>query len=271
LTYGLRGMAYFCVEVVCAGQDLHSGVMGGTVHEAMNDLVYLMSKLVDVNGKILVPGVCDDVAPLTDEERKAYDSIEFDMEDYRKNVVGCNKLAKGTKADVLMARWRYPTLSLHGIEGAFHEPGSKTVIPCKVSGKFSLRLVPNQDPHKIEQQVRDYLFKLHAERGSPNKVTINNLHSAPAWVTDFNHPHYVAGRKAIKTVFGVEPDLTREGGSIPVCLTFEQLTGKNVMLLPIGAGDDMAHSQNEKINVSNYINGTKLLGAYFYEVAALAK
>lgn len=56
-------------------------------------------------------------------------------------------------------------------------------------------------------------------------------------------------------VFGVDPDLTREGCSIPVTLTFQELTGKNVMLLPIGACDDMAHSQNEKINISNYING----------------
>ena len=56
-------------------------------------------------------------------------------------------------------------------------------------------------------------------------------------------------------VFGVEPDLTREGGSIPVTLTFQEVTGKNVMLLPIGASDDGAHSQNEKIDKSNYING----------------
>lgn len=50
------------------------------------------------------------------------------------------------------------------------------------------------------------------------------------------------------TVFGVEPDLTREGGSIPVTLTFQEATGRNVMLLPLGSSDDGAHSQNEKIN-----------------------
>uniref|UniRef100_A0A8W8N5Z2 Cytosolic non-specific dipeptidase n=1 Tax=Magallana gigas TaxID=29159 RepID=A0A8W8N5Z2_MAGGI len=73
----------------------------------------------------------------------------------------------------------------------------------------------------------------------------------------------------MKTVFGVEPDLTREGGSIPVTLTFQEATGKNVMLLPIGACDDCAHSQNEKIDRSNYINGTKVLGAYMMELASL--
>lgn len=61
-------------------------------------------------------------------------------------------------------------------------------------------------------------------------------------------------------VYGVEPDLTREGGSIPVTLTLEETTGKNVMLLPIGASDDGAHSQNEKINRSNYIIGVSRRG-----------
>lgn len=70
-------------------------------------------------------------------------------------------------------------------------------------------------------------------------------------------------------MFGVDPDFTREGGSIPVTLTFQELTQKNVMLLPIGACDDMAHSQNEKLNVSNYVQGTKVMAAYLLELAQL--
>lgn len=70
-------------------------------------------------------------------------------------------------------------------------------------------------------------------------------------------------------VYGIEPDLTREGGSIPVTISLEEATGKNVILLPMGSSDDGAHSQNEKINVRNYVEGTKLLGAYLYELAQL--
>ena len=47
------------------------------------------------------------------------------------------------------------------------------------------------------------------------------FHGGRCWVTDPHHPHYQAGARAIKSVFGVEPDLTREGGSIPVTLTFQ--------------------------------------------------
>uniref|UniRef100_A0A3Q1I9P9 Cytosolic non-specific dipeptidase n=1 Tax=Anabas testudineus TaxID=64144 RepID=A0A3Q1I9P9_ANATE len=216
ITYGLRGICYFFTEVECSEKDLHSGVFGGSVHEAMTDLIALMGSLVDKKGKILVPGI------------------------YEKTLNA----------------W-YPSLSLHGIEGAFSEAGAKTVIPRKVIGKFSIRLVPDMDPKVVEKQVIDHVQKKFAELGTK------------AWVSDFNHPHYMAGRKAMKTVFGVEPDLTREGGSIPVTLTFQEATGRNVMLLPVGSSDDGAHSQNEKINRSNYIQGIKMLGAYFHEVSQL--
>jgi acetylornithine deacetylase/succinyl-diaminopimelate desuccinylase-like protein len=54
-----------------------------------------------------------------------------------------------TPKEALMHRWRFPSLSLHGVEGAFYAPGAKTVIPAKVIGKFSIRTVPDQDPARI--------------------------------------------------------------------------------------------------------------------------
>lgn len=268
ITYGLRGICYFFIEVECSDKDLHSGVYGGSVHEAMTDLIALMGCLVDRTGKILVPGISKAVAPVTKEELELYDKIDFDLEEYAKDV-GTDTLLHGCKKDVLMHRWRYPSLSLHGIEGAFSGSGAKTVIPRKVIGKFSIRLVPDMTPEVVSEQVTSYLTNKFAELRSPNKFKVYMGHGGKPWVSDFNHPHYLAGRKALKTVFGVEPDLTREGGSIPVTLTFQEATGKNVMLLPVGSADDGAHSQNEKLNRRNYIEGTKMLAAYLYEVSQL--
>lgn len=72
---------------------------------------------------------------------------------------------------------------------------------------------------------------------------------------DPKHPHYEAAKRATKHVYKVDPDMTCEGGSIPVTLTLQQATGKNVLLLPVGAADDGAHSQNEKLDIRNYIEG----------------
>ncbi|KAJ8925107.1 hypothetical protein NQ315_001288 [Exocentrus adspersus] len=269
ITYGLRGMCYFHVEVECASKDLHSGVYGGTVHEAMTDLIHLLDTLVEKDGKIKIPGIYNEVAPLTDKEKGLYNGITFDVEAFRSDV-GCTALLhQGKKEELLMHRWRHPSLSIHGIEGAFSEPGQKTVIPRKVTGKFSIRIVPDQTPKQIEKYVVEHVRKVYAEYGSPNKMKVYMAHSGSPWTEDPFHPHYAAAAKATKHVYNVEPDLTREGGSIPVTLTLQEVTGKNVLLLPVGAGDDGAHSQDEKINVRNYIEGTKLLGAYLYEVGQL--
>lgn len=268
ITYGLRGICYFQMEVRCSCKDLHSGIFGGSVHEAMTDLIALMNCLVDVKGKLQIPGIYDNVKKVTPEEQALYKDIDFDMEDYRCDMKH-SKLIHETKEDVLMHRWRFPSLSLHGIEGAFSDPGAKTVIPSRVVGKFSIRIVPDMEPAEVEKKVKEYIQKVHNERKSPNTVQVNMLHGGKPWVADFNHPQFVAGRKAIKKVHGVEPDLTREGGSIPVTLTFQETTGKNVMLLPVGSCDDGAHSQNEKLNKSNYLNGTKMIAAYFDEVSKL--
>lgn len=130
------------------------------MYEAMTDLIQLMATLVDSSGRILVDGIMDDVKPVTSKEEALYNSIEFDVEEYKEeNKIKSvsDKLLHNDKKSLLMARWRYPTLSLHGIEGAFSGSGAKTVIPSRVIGKFSLRLVPDQDPEKIARLVKTHV------------------------------------------------------------------------------------------------------------------
>ena len=166
LTYGLRGISYFCLSVQGCEQDLHSGVYGGTVHEAMTDLIALMGTLVDSKGKILIKGVMDDVKPLTAEEDALYEPIDFSLEDYKEDCkvkTVSDTLLHGDKKSLLMGGWRYPSLSLHGIEGAFGGAGMKTVIPAKVIGKFSIRLVPDQNPAQIEKVVREHIEREYSK------------------------------------------------------------------------------------------------------------
>ena len=195
LTYGLRGMAYFHASVQCASKDLHSGVYGGAVSEAMTDLINIMGTLVDSKGRILVPGINEMVAPVTEEEKLVYPQLDFDPEDFRKEI-GASKLIHDSKEMLMMHRWRFPSLSLHGIEGAFHDPGCKTVIPRKVIGKFSLRLVPNMDQLEVERLVNAHLKSEFAKLDSPNTLEVSMVHGAKSWLADFNDPQYTAGKIA---------------------------------------------------------------------------
>lgn len=273
LTYGLRGVVYFQLSVEGSTKDLHSGVLGGTVFEPMTDLISLMGTLVEPTGKILVPGVYDSVAPVTPEEEALYETIEFDMETFKEEAgikTVSDQLLCDEKMTLLMNRWRNPTLSFHGIEGAFSGKGAKTVISKKVIGKFSLRIVPDQSSKEIEGLVQKHIENEFAKLNSPNIMKVEMIHGGEPWLSDPKHPNFEAAARAIEIVYdGVKPDYTREGGSIPITSALENATGMNVLLLPIGASDDGAHSQNEKYNVSNLLNGVKVLGTYLNELGKL--
>ncbi|XP_004604530.2 beta-Ala-His dipeptidase [Sorex araneus] len=268
LTYGTRGNSYFTVEVKCRDQDFHSGTFGGILHEPMADLVALLGSLVDPSGRILVPGIYSHVAPPTEEERRLDAAVELDLGEFCRSS-GVARLLFRSKEDVLLHLWRRPALSIHGVQGAFHEPGAKTVIPGRVTGKFSIRLVPNMDAAVVEKQVRQYLESVFSQRNSPNQLTVSMVLGLQPWVADIQDGQYLAARRAIRTVFGTEPDMTRDGSTIPIAKTFQDLLQKSVMMLPLGAVDDGEHSQTEKINRRNYIEGSKLFAAFFLELAKL--
>ncbi|OXA59701.1 Cytosolic non-specific dipeptidase [Folsomia candida] len=253
LTYGLRGLCYFFCEVECGTKDLHSGVYGGTVYEAMPDLIWLMSQLSAADGTILIPGILDKVCPMLPEEEELYKNIDFDLEEYQQDAGFRALRFPGNKTATLMNRWRFPSLTIHGIQGAFDRPGARVVIPRKVIGKFSIRLVPNQDPESIEQLI--YM----ADEG------------LKPWCANPFHPSFKAARQAIGWTYSQIPDMIREGGSVDKLMSFQESTGKNIVLLPMGASDDRAHAPNEKINKTNYIQGTKVFAAFLQEIGKLEK
>ncbi|WBW72690.1 dipeptidase Dug1 [Schizosaccharomyces osmophilus] len=266
LTYGLRGVSYFSMTVQGPGADLHSGVFGGTVHEPMTDLIAVMSSLVKPNGEILIPGIMDQVAKLTSEEDSLYDTIDYEMSDLE-NAAGADVSIYPDTKRTLQHRWRYPTLSLHGIEGAFSGSGAKTVIPAKVNGKFSIRTVPDMEPETVRELVQNHVEKVFSSLGSKNKLTFHALHAGAWWSSSPKHWHYDVGSRATERVFGVKPDFVREGGSIPVTVTFEHALNRNVLLLPMGRGDDGAHSINEKLDLDNFMKGIKLFCTYVHELS----
>ncbi|CAK9304540.1 unnamed protein product [Gordionus sp. m RMFG-2023] len=271
LTYGLRGMVYFSLEIKGPfNQDLHSGIYGGPVDEPLQESVYLLASLVDKDGKILIPEIYDDVLPLEEPENASYSSIQFNDKNPGAYYVA-------SKNEVLAKKWRWPSLSIHGVEGSVSQKGDvKTVIPHRILSKFSIRLVPDQDPERVKALVRTYLEELHANwtmgKEDTNTMTLESLHEGiQAWYNPNpqNNPVFIIAEKAVKRVYGLKPDYTREGGTIPAVVYLSQAVPSptNVILLPIGTADDGAHSQNEKISEQHFMNGTKLMLAYIYELS----
>eukprot|EP00812_Abedinium_dasypus_P011724 NODE_526_length_1497_cov_340.768377.p1 GENE.NODE_526_length_1497_cov_340.768377~~NODE_526_length_1497_cov_340.768377.p1 ORF type:complete len:469 (+),score=149.47 NODE_526_length_1497_cov_340.768377:3-1409(+) len=265
--YGLRGNAKFALEVATeSGNDLHSGSAGGSVFEPMAELTHVLASLATPGGEILVPGIKELVAPVTEEERRLYKNLDFPLDSHMR-ACGVSRLRHDLDEEAtLMHLWRMPSLSLHGIEGAHAAPGSKTVIPGRVAGKFSIRLVPNMDPEQVFALVREHCERVHSSFASPNSMRLMSLGGAQAFSGNPNDKNYMAARRANICVYGIEPDVMRSGGTIPMTLTMQE-TGRSVVLFPVGRSDDGAHAQNEKLDLSNFINGVKLIAAYLVEYA----
>ena len=211
LTYGLRGCNYYSVTVSGPGQDLHSGVFGGSAQEPMTDLMRILGGLVDTDGKIQIPGLMDMVAPVTEDEKGLYPGIAYNMDNLYESL-GSKTSIFEDKEQTLMARWRFPSLSVHGVEGAFSGEGAKTVIPAKVVGKFSIRTVPDMESAKVDQIVFDHVKKVFAGFKSKNTMEVALMHAGPWWVASPKHWNFAAASKAVESVFGLKPDYTREGG-----------------------------------------------------------
>jgi len=266
IQYGLRGICYFFVTVAGLEKDLHSG-RGGAVHEPMLELVRLLAGLQDpASGRILVPGVEELMVPVADAERASFEGIDIDMSAFTQSL-GAPKLRESTKVDILERTWRRPSLSIHGVQGAFSGQGCKTVIPGTVVGKVSIRLVDGMDPEQVEVLVRRHLTSEFEAMRSPNQLEVKMEHAAASFCQRTDDFNFSAGRRATEKVHGVAPDLVRSGGTIPVTLMFQQ-TGKSVLLLAIGRADDGQHGPNEKLDRSNYIQGIKLVGTYLHELGA---
>src|SRR5262250_365597 len=152
ITYGLRGLNYYQIELTGPERDLHSGVYGGAVPNPLTILSELFAKLHDKNFRVTVPGFYDQVAKLSTSERKALNSLPWKKKDFEA-AVGAPGYC-GEKGFTTVERlWTRPTFELNGIWGGYQGEGAKTVIPSRAFAKFSTRLVPHQDPRKIAQLV----------------------------------------------------------------------------------------------------------------------
>jgi acetylornithine deacetylase/succinyl-diaminopimelate desuccinylase-like protein len=263
ICYGLRGLVYFQIDLRGTKSDLHSGSFGGAVANPNMVLAQILSQMKDKGGRIKVPGFYDDVVPLRDEERAEWKKLPFSETRYRKEL-GAPKLFGESGYSTLERVWARPTLEVNGILGGFTGEGAKTVIPAVAMAKVSMRLVPNQNPDRIAE-----LFEAYVKKIAPKtvEVTVTRMHGGKPWMTDFDNPFVQAAGRAIEKGFGKAPVFNREGGSIPVVATFQEILGLPSVLFGVGLPDENAHAPNEKLDLNNFHGGV-IASAYLYEEVA---
>ncbi|MFT5819086.1 MAG: acetylornithine deacetylase/succinyl-diaminopimelate desuccinylase-like protein [Crocinitomix sp.] len=267
ITSGLRGLSYVEVEVVGPNRDLHSGLYGGAVANPINVLTDMIASLQDENKHITIPGFYDDVLECTNEERIEMAKAPYSEEAY------CEALdivaTDGEKGFSTRERATIrPTLDVNGIWGGYTGEGAKTVLPSKANAKISMRLVPNQDPHKITA-----LFQKHFESIAPEsvKVTVTPHHGGEPALTPIDSLEYKAASLAMEESFGKKPVPVRSGGSIPIVSMFEKVLGLKTILLGFGLDSDAIHSPNEHYGLYNFYKGIETIPLFYKHYAAIKK
>jgi acetylornithine deacetylase/succinyl-diaminopimelate desuccinylase-like protein len=260
LTYALRGIAAFEITLRGPSRDLHSGIFGGTVDNPAMALCQMLARLRDEDGRVTVPGFYDDVDPLSDYEREQFKRLPFTDEEYRR-LLGVPGLFGEKGFTPFEQRSARPTLEINGLTSGYQGEGSKTIVPSRASAKITTRLVPNQSPEKIIKLMTD-----HLEKACPHTVRleIDAGHGAEPYLVSPDSPHAQAALRALKSAFGQEPILMREGGSIPIVNDFKKILGAETLLLGLALPDDNAHSPNEKFDLECFAKG-RLMAAHLWQ------
>lgn len=251
LTTGLRGLAYWEIEVTGPNRDLHSGHFGGAVANPINVLCELLAKVVDEQGRITVPGFYEDVEELSGEERGMLAGIPFDETRY-KEAIGVKALKGEAGYSTIERNSCRPSFDVCGIWGGYTGEGSKTVLPSKAYAKVSCRLVPHQNHAKISRLFMDYMAGIAPEYV---QVKVTPMHGGEGYVCPISLPAYQAAEAGFQKAFGKKPLAVRRGGSIPIISDFEQILGVKTILMGFGLESNAIHSPNENFPLAVFRKG----------------
>jgi len=254
----LRGIVQAEIRLRTLKKDLHSGLYGGAVPNAIETLWHLLERLKGPDGKIRIPGLYARVKRPTAKELKAWKALPIKEPGFRKEA-GAKALTGEKGFGFLERTWSRPTFEIHGIVGGYTGAGVKTVIPAEATAKVTLRLVPQMRGKEAAAQLQKAV-----KRFAPKYADVN-VHifaaSDPVQTSLDSRPFQLLDR-ACREIWkkGIAP--IRSGGSIPIVPLLQQRKAP-VLLAGIGLPDDGLHSPNEKLNLDQLWKGIVLFGRFF--------
>lgn len=262
ILYGLKGFTGLEIKVKGPDHDLHSGIYGGAVRNPIIALSQILASMKDADEVITIDGFYDNVEPMTDMERELIRSAP--SEDFPASTgVPETVSEKGyTPQEHTMGR---PTFEVNGIYGGYQGEGTKTIIPSEATAKITCRLVPGQEPERIQQLIEEHVKK-HAPSGVVVEIKKEEL-SAKAYKVEPDHPLITKAAASYTKAFGKETVYVRMGGSIPVVEWIDSIYNIPIVLLGFGTPEDRLHSPNESFPLDSLDKGMETLVYYWEEVA----
>jgi acetylornithine deacetylase/succinyl-diaminopimelate desuccinylase-like protein len=258
---GLRGICYVELSVESLSTDCHSGLGGSIFPNAAWRLVWALNTLKGPDERIRIPGFYDLVKPPSARDRELMEALPEVADEYRERY-GVKDFIKGLTGGVELriAEVFEPTCTICGLTSGYQGPGSKTVLPARASAKVDFRLVPDQKPEQVLQQLRAHL---DAE-GYPD-VQITDLGGDTPARTDPDDPVVALVVRTAEPVYGMPMQLVPLVGGSGPSHPFVHTLNQPVVTAGAGYPGTLAHAPNENIRLDLYLKHAKHMVRFLSE------
>ena len=262
---GLRGLVGFLLTLETGTTDTHSGEVGGAARNPIAELMRLVCDLYDpTTGRIKIKGFYDDVVPPSKSELNDWSNSGFSAKAFKK-AHQLKLMRTHNDLEVMKRIWGMPTFEIHGIVGGYQGPGVKSIVPPRAEVKGSFRLVPLQDPTKIQKQLKAIVKELNPD------VEVHFESGAPAFRTVLDGELPLALKRAMKFAFKRDPVFVRDGGTIGAMTSIEEVLKCPVLFLGLSLPEHGYHAPNENFDWQQASGGMVAFAKYFEEIAKLGK
>jgi acetylornithine deacetylase/succinyl-diaminopimelate desuccinylase-like protein len=268
LLLGFKGLAASELHVRGPNQDLHSGLYGGAVQNPIHALVRILDSMRGSDGRIAVEGFYDTVRDLTSEERAAIARVPADDERTMQRL-GVSALFGEPGFSTREREWARPTLEVNGIWGGFQGDGTKTVIPREAHAKITCRLVPDQEPAAVNRLLAEHVRR-HTPPGAAAELVPLASQAEPYSIAA-DHWGHRAASTVLREEYGVEPYLTRTGGSIPVLSLFRRELGADTVVFAFALPDERFHAPDEFFRLRSFERGQRAWCRLLEELGRVAR
>ena len=270
LVYGARGIVTLDLTIFGPRAGVHSGNYGNWMPNPAMRLAALLASMKDDDGRVLVAGYYDGIAPLTGEERAMLDAVP---EDGARMLQTFGVAAPERAFPRLQDALQQPTLNVRGLASAFVGAGARTIVPDRAIAALDLRLVKETPAPALIAKLRAHIEKqgYHLVDGEPDAATrakygklarlTQNGPVMNAFRTPASDPRARAMLASMTRTFGAPPvQLRTLGGSVPIAPFIEAL-GFPALLVPIVNFDNNQHEENENLRLGTFVDSIVTIAA----------
>jgi acetylornithine deacetylase/succinyl-diaminopimelate desuccinylase-like protein len=272
--FGARGSLGLELTIYGPLHPVHDGHYGNWAPNPAVMAATLVSQMRDDEGRILIPGFYDDVAPLTAAERAAIAALPpVETELKREFGIGRSEGSEGLTASTMR-----PALNIRGIRSGQVGEAATNSIPAEADISIDFRLAPGQTPDRVRSEVEAFLAgkgwtlasdppDLAARLAHPRILRLAWADGYPALRTDMTTPAAQAVVAAASQAAGQPVAvLPMMGASVPIYV-FHDVFGVPVIGLPIVNHDNSQHAPNENMRLQNLWDGTSTYAEMMADLA----